>query len=437
MQQEEPNKRVLYIDPSLRYTLGHHYNVAKALGQALREQGHAVQFLVSRRANKTVAGRRVFRYNVYKDMKLDPSNAYGSRMLEERALRHAADSVQSIAMFKPDIIYAHSVGAAICEGLLLAVSAIYGNRPRPQLVAELPFPIEENNGLFFASQLRSMHKRLHRQSLSALQGFHPLTVCAETSRRLSEAVEFNVGTMPSPYSTTEEIGTADLNNRSLKIGCLGHQGFDKGIHLLPEIANSLAAVARPVELIVQVQPETDHTIVAKLKSTAIQNQPVRLVENDLSDTAYLKLLSELDIVLLPYNPVRYRSAISGICYEALAQGSVIVAPEDSTIGAIIKEYQPSACLFDEWSARSIFIALAKAITHIETLEEEAARGAVSYRTNNGTDAYAKKLIELARPVDKSRNLSSLPAIAGKRIAWFVKSHIIREQVKLANLISSY
>ena len=412
--------RILYVDPSLRATLGHHFNVAKALVAALKRDGHEVRLLCSKHAAPVIEGEKLFQYTVYEDMFYDPTTNSGARALKSSTHCHAADIVAAIAQFNPDLIYAHSVGASICEGIMRAVDLVYSQGCKPVFVAEFGFPSDDRNGNYYGAQLKLMHARLKANQPKLLQNFSPISVCHDTSALLSKRVRFSVGTMPSPYSTQGSKKEAGNLTASRTIGCLGHQNVDKGIYLVPDIIDRLSGAEKPIEFTVQVQADTARATVAKLRSTSKPGISVNVVDSNLNESEYRDLLLKMDIVLLPYNPARYTSAISGICYEALAQGSVIVAPMHSTIGKIITRYQPNARLFDAWTTESIAHALEETIQNHDTLSHDARAGSVDYRSENGPEAYSKALAMLVKRNGADQRVADRK-VAWKRIKWMLQS----------------
>lgn len=383
--------RILYVDVSLRQTLGHHFNASQSLVGALRTAGHDVTLAVSRGA-QGFEGERCFRNDVYRAMAWNPDNPSERRKLSKAARRAAMEVWPLLERTAPDLIYAHSADAGVCAGLLTALDGVFDATGIPPLVAELPFPCEPKENYHYGAQLAALHQRLIAGSWRSGAGFAPVTVNAETSRLLAAATGLAIGTMPSPYVGRGKVSAATA--RPLRVGCLGHQNESKGYHLLPEIVASPLLADLRAEFVIQVQPGNMDDVAVRLRNHANRLHRLTLVEESLDGDAYYALANSIDIFLLPYEPRRYVSAISGIAYEALSQGSVIVAPRKTTVGAIVATYQPDAPLFDAWESGSISEALHRAISTHAVLAPQAAQGAETYCAENGPAAYVRVLEEI-------------------------------------------
>ncbi|MEM9128866.1 MAG: hypothetical protein AAGA97_03990 [Pseudomonadota bacterium] len=383
--------RILYLDPSLSMTLGHHYNVAKVLTEEMRRQGHEVETLVNKRAEPEIEGRRCFRHSVYSTIDKDPSTRAGAAALDVSALLAANDVVDEIYRTKPNLIYAHSVGAAICDGVLRALDSVYGTGPRPPFVAELPFPSETTPGSFYGLQLKGFLERFQQASEHQTSSFYPVTVNSDTSRRLGHATNAHIDTVPSPYSTPKRRSLSNPYKRPIIVGSLGHQNKTKGYHLLPEIVERCRFEEGEVEFLIQTQPGNMEEVTRSLKLLGTAGYGIRLLETPLNNVEYLNASLCIDVMLLPYAPSRYISAISGVCYEALAQGSVVVGPDNTAVGRIIHDYQQNACLFPEWTAEAISESLNQAVEKYQSLSAQACEAAIAYREKNGPEAYVRHL----------------------------------------------
>ena len=406
--------RILYCDPSLTTTLGHHYNVAVRLIDAMRRQGHEVRLAISKSAEVGIDGQRCFRKSVYNTIYWDPASNLGRTLIARTAVNAGRDIWPELENFRPDLIYAHSVDACACEGILAAIGARYYPGAGPVFVAELGgFPWESRENCFYGEQLRALFALLRRKERYKQTTFYPLTVNRETSRHLSRATGRTIATLPSPYMAAGKRRSMGKNT-PLKIGIVGHQSRSKGFHLLPEIIDALSPGPRLIEFIVQVQTGSMDEIIDALRSRHLQGSPIRIIEGAMNDSEYFNLLQSLDIVLLPYEPEYYATATSGIAYEALGQGSVIVAPKQTTVGEIVQTYQLNARLFSEWTAHSIADSLRSAVEDFEQLLQEALEGAEAYGSENGPDCYVSELVHKFGRVTSPRIRSEFAGRVSRR-----------------------
>lgn len=381
--------RILYVDVSLRETVGHHFNVSQILTRVMRERGHDVTLTVSRGA-RGFDGVRCFKNSVYPAMRYDPTSPEGRKKLSRDTRRVTREIWPVLTQTNPDLVYVHSTNAPVCAGILTALDGVFrAGSSSPSLVVELPYPCEDTATNYYGRQLSILNDMIAEGRWRAGQNFAPVTVNSETSRLLAEATGLTVGTMPSPY-----IGRASVARHQsgpLRIGCLGYQGPSKGYHLLPGIVSHPDLGDLPVEFVIQTQPGNMDEITGQLRELGRTKGKVVLIDHSLDGDAYFDLARSIDIMLLPYEPSRYVSAISGIAYEALSHGSIIVAPRDTTVGAIVADYQPQSPLFGDWAVPSIVAALRDAVLDHERLASDAKDGAKHYLSQNGPEAYVQTL----------------------------------------------
>ena len=78
---------------------------------------------------------------------------------------------------------------------------------------------------------------------------------------------------------------------------------------------------------------------------------VSLVDHPLSEEAYLQLLRDADVLLLPYRPETYKERTSGVFCEALSAGKPVIVSEGSLmarqvsrerIGWLVRDRHPES-----------------------------------------------------------------------------------------------
>jgi len=361
----------------------------------MRHAGHRVTVAISRRKETSLAGLRVFDQDVYRSMKRDPLNRIDRQQLRGSVARVCANILPVMAQTRPDVVYAHSVNAVVAEGLLHAIDAIYLPGQKPTLIGELPFPSEPKPSNFYGEQLFDFFgKRKLRHALSG-DRVHWMTVNEDTSSLLSGATGGDIGVMPSPYSTASTIASMS-RSPVIRIGSVGHQNDVKGFHLLPDAIDRCDSHGKRIQWVIQHQSDSDAVTLKRLRELATRHD-IELLSDDLGPNAYENMLLSLDVVLLPYQPQRYVSAISGICYEGIAQGSLVVAPRETTIGKIIRQFQPGTPQFGDWNAQSIAEAMSHCIRDFGLLRKTGIEGSTRYRATNGPDAYVNAITSLAPP----------------------------------------
>ncbi|MEM8914106.1 MAG: hypothetical protein AAGC97_20285, partial [Planctomycetota bacterium] len=361
----------------------------------------------------SIEGRRVGKFEVYRRMGVDPDRRAGQRKLRSETAGLCGDLVPMVAQFRPDVIYAHSADAAVCEATLRAVACVYRSGEMPNVVAELPFRSETTAQNFYGQQLKVMLARLRATDPQLLDGFIPVTVNRTTSELLSTTVEHPIQTVPSPYASTHRRQARTDRNAPVRIGCVGYQAERKGFDLLPDVIALSSQHDRPLQFFVQIQSKSNPQTVARLRRLANEGIPLELIDRPMDRQGYNEFMRRLDILLLPYDPECYRNAISGVCYETLAQGSVIVAPEKCTVGEIVRQFQPRSPMFADWTSACIAESLKSAIIDLETYEKDAFVGSDAYLGLHGPDNYARCIVQYGQ---KSVSLSPIA-----EFSWLAKA----------------
>jgi len=106
---------------------------------------------------------------------------------------------------------------------------------------------------------------------------------------------------------------------------------------------------------------------------------VRLVEGALSSEDYYGLLSQADIVLLPYAPTFYGVGSSGVFTESASVGKVVVVSPNTVPARQGAEYGLGVVTATKWDPASMTEAVALALRTLPALRDKAAAGAPRFR----------------------------------------------------------
>jgi len=387
--------RILYIDPSLSSPLGHHANVTVNVVTALRALGHDVCVLGNVAAkNIDIDVERVFSKSIYRHIHIDPIGIWD--LLARSSIAHYESEVLvPLARFGPDLIYAQSVTGIVLAALMRAIDRLYPSGQRPKLVVELPFSNSAEGGKTYVGQIRQALENASSQSLAHTK---LITVNAQTSAMLSATIEWPVDVFPSPYrlepvqNSKHGRGHERKDGRNLVIGVIGHQQAAKGIGLVPDILRAALSETSFAKFIVQLQPGIDSAIRAPLHEMAAETGRIFIEERSLLKNEYEALAHSLNVFLLPYDPKAYRSMVSGVAYEALSCGGVIIAPAETPIASLVARYQGTEGLFAPWTVNAIAKTLAHVLSNFDRLAGLAEEGRIRYLEENGPMAMAHALL---------------------------------------------
>lgn len=174
------------------------------------------------------------------------------------------------------------------------------------------------------------------------------TDSAALSRDYESLVPLSFGVLPLPFRAHLVQRRARRAGQPLTIGYLGEARDEKGFPLLPGLIEALLhdyVLPGKVRFLLQSnvsQPRFNPRSAGALAQLRRQAYPgVELVARDapLSPEAYHALISQADIVLLPYAIDAYQARTSGAMGEALAAGAAVVV----TAGTWLAEELPPGC----------------------------------------------------------------------------------------------
>jgi hypothetical protein len=164
------------------------------------------------------------------------------------------------------------------------------------------------------------------------------TDAEELSSDYESLVGLPFGVLPLPFRAELISAGPRRPGAPLKVAYLGQARDEKGFPWLPSLVQRLAdEYIRPrrASFLIQSnvsQPEFNPQSVKALERLrAISSEGVELLtpEAPLPPADYYRLVSQADLVLLPYLSQRYRACTSGVLAEALAKGVPAVVPADT------------------------------------------------------------------------------------------------------------
>jgi glycosyltransferase involved in cell wall biosynthesis len=188
----------------------------------------------------------------------------------------------------------------------------------------------------------------------------------------------------------------------------GHTSPLRGFHFLPEIIERCARLSPRPRFVVQLQNRDSAQGMglgpAVQRLEAFSGELVRVVPGALSQEDYFGLLTEADVVLLPYTPTFYGSGSSGVFTEAASIGKVVVVSAGTVPARQGKEYDLGVVTAEKWTPAAMAEAVATALQRLPELKARSAAGAERYRRENCAQAFWDKLLAAteALPVSPER-----------------------------------
>jgi hypothetical protein len=204
-----------------------------------------------------------------------------------------------------------------------------------------------------------------------------LFLVAETREFRDDLVRFSRGRLAieiAPHiaagSTLEMLRKSrPLLDRGLEpcVGYAGQNRPDRGSHLVHDVIEAVAERA-PRRPRFRVHFQDRHFQPAELDRVAALGF-VDVRAGNLPQNEFYRFLAGIDIVLLPYEPgVRTERQGSGIFWESLALGLVMVLPRDSHFEREARHWGGGLTTYEKWEASAIADATLAAIEGFRRLD---------------------------------------------------------------------
>ena len=189
-----------------------------------------------------------------------------------------------------------------------------------------------------------------------------------------------------------------IGRRPLVVSYVGDLRDEKGIDLLPGIMASVRRAGHgPAQVLFRIQGNLPVAGVtartrrarAALEAAAQDVGGVELVKGPLDSDAYMDLMLQSDVLLIPYAPVHYAARSSGIFVEALAAGIPTVHPRNSWMGRNAADRLG----FGYSKPSEIAAGLQDMIVNYPRYEAASKEFSPEWRARNSAQRVAKIIIE--------------------------------------------
>ncbi len=397
--------RLILFDPSLRNLSGHHFNYALAIVEAGRRRGFSPFLFGNRQASEEAIARDLgaqpfFYWTGYDNLfpHLPSPND-----LEHNALLFYLQLLQFPAheLREDDVLVFHSFRAEGIFGLSMWLERIK-DEAAPHVALcfvhtdyadESPAESEARTGYYQAALARLAAYPADRLLCIGETDAMNADVAAMSGDRLTvlRAPHF----MP-PIADVP----AKVDGGRLRIGYFGHsRDGDKGPWLIADI---VAAVNERVGDRVEFRVQWDFAN-ARFRSEggredllSICGAPnVECIEGGMETERFYAELAQTDILLLPYSS-HYRRRGSGLFFEGLVLGKVMVLPADSAVAEELARLGARAPTFRDWSAESIADAVVAAVERHGELVPAVRAAGERWRSDHDLDAFMTKLAAWVR-----------------------------------------
>ena len=175
------------------------------------------------------------------------------------------------------------------------------------------------------------------------------------------------------------------------ISYVGHSALEKGAQFLHEIAVRTIEKYPAVIFKYHINPNKYCENVLKVFDYPISG--IQCYKGHLETGHYYDLISNSEILLLPYDPLKYKYTPSAVFSEALSYGRVLVLPANTWLSKAAQDMETGFVSFPEYSADSIVIALHQALDDLNVLSTKANIAAKKWRDTNNVNRFFDSLIQ--------------------------------------------
>jgi hypothetical protein len=117
-----------------------------------------------------------------------------------------------------------------------------------------------------------------------------------------------------------------------------------------------------------------------------------LDEQAVEAVRWSQLLSRSDLILCPYDPVRYAASYSAITTDSIANAIPLVVPAETSMAHLIAKYGGVGTTFKSQSVSEVVAATRLAISNFDALATRALQAASSWTATMGASNTAEAIL---------------------------------------------
>jgi hypothetical protein len=400
--------RFIYLDTGLRSTIGHHGERCRLLRAELRRRG----------IDPTILGYQEVAVELRQELGVQPffrwwsyAHIYHTQDLDVGWLRDfeigwrvtLEDLKRITSVASDDIVYFSSVYPVQFMALLQWMGSL-SREVRPRVFVEFVGEpgVKASSASATTLQFKLVDPRqdprgvLYRYVGSSISQASFPNVCPFTfNRTYSEIYQaitsWTFTTLPFPHSAVLPIRSRS-GERPIQVATIGHQRVDKGFDFIPDIVLQLLDVPDVEFMVHNSTPEEMPGPQNALREIARNHPRVTLDERPALVAEWAKILDRADLVICPYDPLRYATSWSGIVAECIANGIPCVVPSNTIMAAMCRDYGGMAAEFGDWSVAGIVAGIRLALAHFDELAVRANAAAHQWPIQQGTTNLVDRLL---------------------------------------------
>jgi len=386
--------RIAYFDASLRDDTGHQANACRHITRELGARGCQVDVFASLHIQKDLAGELgatpCFLLRPYEQLRaISLIDSFIQRLSFNQDLRSAWPSGRH------PFVYFNSVLAPQFAAIGKWLAAFPAGEA-PIAAIEFGAPSGAGTAGWFA-QFPAQYRKASRVFRALEPGRILLfTFDPAASSEYSQLLGLPVAALPAVHKASGPLRMRawDADGR-ITVGFLGQQREEKGVSLIPGIVRGLRAAGCNARILVHDGEPSDRPILRQLREMAESDPLVEFLHRPADPAMWQALLGGTDLVVLPYEPNRYKASYSAIAIEAVSAGIPMVVPRGTTMESLASQYQGRATAFEAWEADAVCEAILRAVDRFEHLSALAFAGAAAWEERNGAERFADRLLAFA------------------------------------------
>lgn len=390
-----PPSAIAYFDASLRGETGHQANACRRISGELRARGLPVDVFASRQIGAELAAE------------IGATPCFRLLPYEQSRLLGAIDAAVQEAAFGQDLrrvwLPARHSFAYFNSVLAPQFSAIgkwlrqFPPGATPRIAIEFGAPSGASSGGWFAPFAEQYRRAAREYRLLDQERLLLFTFDSAASAEYAHLLQMPVAVLPTVHGVLGPLRRRCRRGDRLTLGIIGQQRAEKGVNLLPGLIRTLLHADSTLDFLVHDGDETERPIAIELRRLAEEEGRVEYLQRSADPALWRDLLDRIDLMVLPYDPARYRASYSAVAVEAVSAGIPLVVPAGTTLARVVQDYQGSTAGFESWDARAIATAIGHVVREFDDIAATAHVGAGDWNRCNGASAFVDRLLDFAAP----------------------------------------
>ena len=201
-------------------------------------------------------------------------------------------------------------------------------------------------------------------------------------RNFSMMLDAPVFYLPMPGPLTNYPLTRHKEQGYIQVGYFGHSSFAKGGQFLRYIVEMTLSMHLNVKFVLHINSNAETEKYLDFFKT-YDNPNVTCHIGHISPEKMSELMQQVDIILMPYAPIKYATTPSAVFTEGMPLQKVFIIPEKTWIHQEAVKYDAGYVCFTEHNQKNVLDALRKAISNYDYLAQKSLiAGKNFYRENN-------------------------------------------------------